>query len=52
MDEPFAGLYSSSISELKIIIKMHVDTGGTVILSNHQEELKDSKKINLEFKDD
>tara|TARA_B100000287_G_scaffold25663_2_gene24775 strand:+ start:161 stop:730 length:570 start_codon:yes stop_codon:yes gene_type:complete len=52
MDEPFAGLDSSSISELKIIIKMHVDTGGTVILSNHQEELKDSKKINLEFKDD
>ena len=24
---------------------MHVDTGGTVILSNHHKELKDSKKL-------
>ena len=45
MDEPFAGLDSKSIKELKDIINSHVEKGGTAIIANHQDEILVMKKI-------
>lgn len=47
MDEPFAGLDSKAIAELKDIISKHIEKNGTVIMTNHQEEIPESKKIIL-----
>ena len=47
MDEPFAGLDSKAIEELKDIISEHIEKNGTVIMTNHQEEIPESKKIIL-----
>ena len=47
MDEPFAGLDSKAIDELKTIISDHIEKNGTVIMTNHQEEIPESKKIIL-----
>ena len=47
MDEPFAGLDSKAIEELKNIISEHIEKNGTVIMTNHQEEIPESKKIIL-----
>ena len=51
MDEPFAGLDSKSIKELKDIINSHVEKGGTVIIANHQDEIVESKKIILRLEE-
>ena len=47
VDEPFAGLDSESILELKEIMLNHIEGGGTVILTNHQDKIDASKKIVL-----
>ena len=47
VDEPFAGLDSESIGELKEIMLNHIGKGGTVILTNHQDKIDTSKKIVL-----
>jgi len=47
IDEPFAGLDSKAIEELKNIISNHIEKNGTVIMANHQEEVPESKKIIL-----
>ena len=47
MDEPFAGLDSKAIEDLKNIISDHIEKNGTVIMANHQEEVPESKKIIL-----
>ena len=47
IDEPFAGLDSKAIEELKDIISEHIEKNGTVIMTNHQEEIPESKKIIL-----
>ena len=51
MDEPFAGLDSKAIEELKDIISEHIEKNGTVIMTNHQEEIPESKKIILRSKE-
>jgi ABC-type transport system involved in cytochrome c biogenesis, ATPase component len=51
MDEPFAGLDSKAIQELKGIISQHIKINGTVIMTNHQEEIPESKKIILRPKE-
>ena len=51
MDEPFAGLDSKSIKELKDIINSHVEKGGTAIIANHQDEIVESKKIILRLEE-
>ena len=51
MDEPFAGLDSKAIAELKDIISKHIEKNGTVIMTNHQEEIPESKKIILRPKE-
>ena len=51
MDEPFAGLDSKSIKELKDIINSHIEKGGTAIIANHQDEIVESKKIILRLEE-
>lgn len=50
LDEPFAGLDAVSYDFLVKAFKQHIRSGGTILLTNHQTEIPDTKKVNLDEK--
>jgi len=48
MDEPFAGLDADSVTIIKKLLLQHTKNKGTILISNHQEKIKDSTKVELE----
>ncbi len=48
MDEPFLGLDADSVNTIKELFFQHIENKGTIILSNHQETISKSAKVQLE----
>ena len=48
MDEPFLGLDADSVDTIKELFFQHIENKGTIILSNHQETISKSAKVQLE----
>ena len=48
MDEPFLGLDADSVATIKELFFQHIENKGTIILSNHQEKISNSAKVQLE----
>tara|TARA_B110000858_G_C17702991_1_gene426837 strand:- start:288 stop:953 length:666 start_codon:yes stop_codon:yes gene_type:complete len=48
LDEPFSAIDKQFANELKTLLEIHLDNGGIVILTTHQDlEIKDMKYISL-----
>lgn len=50
LDEPFAGLDAVAYDYLVKAFKQHIRSGGTILLTNHQTEIPETKKVNLDEK--